>query len=220
MRRGLRLVPRWLIDSLYGSKDATPMYVYLGLLGLCWTVFALAAMGKISEFPARPGAIETFDDVRCEQFLPAPDGSATNSARETDAPCEDGLGEARDDFAQAREIADALREGTTAPSGTAAQGSPLRYWLDANVCRLDGASSFADRKGLAWQVRQGTGECGAWDSSVARFPFAVLLGVTLGLGVTVLLIFGAGIWAFVHGWRIPSTRKAYRRLFGSEHRAP
>jgi len=234
------LVPRvWrrqLIDSVYGAEDEKGLRIYLGVLWGAALLFALILAGFTPwNWPAeREGRVETLAPVSCEAILgedqaeraePASTNRSANKSG-TKAPagrtaCRQLLSDAeRAQLGRVEEtVAYLQRGGTTPPALALPSDTPLRSWVDSNICRLGGAQG-EDRGALAWHVGQGVGECGGWTRRAASFPLSVGLGWWAGMILTPLLILGLIFLLARHSLRLPATRRAYRRLYGSEHKAP
>jgi hypothetical protein len=233
------LVPRiWrrpLIDSVYGSEDEKGLRIYLGALWAATLLLALILAGITPwNWPAeRDGRVETLAPVSCESILgedqaeraDAVPAKGANKSR-TKAPggrtaCRGLLSDAeRAQLGRVEEMVAYLQRGGTTPSALAIPaGTPLRGWVDSNICRLGGAQG-EDRGALAWHVGEGVGECGGWTRRAASFPLSIGLGWWPGMILTPLLIIGLIVALSRHSLRLPSTRRAYRRLYGSEHKAP
>lgn len=236
--------PKWrraLIDSVYGAEDDRGLRIYLGalwggllLLGLILTGFTPWA------WPAeREGRVASLEQVSCEAILGDEEAAEraepkNESARSTNKAASKGRAEtrgrnacrqllsdaARSQLGRAEETVAYLQRGGATPAPLAVpSGTPLRSWIDGNICRLGGADA-GERGALAWHVWQGVGECGSWSRLVAQFPLSILLGPLLGMILTPLIILWLAFMLARHSLRLPSTRRAYRRLYGSEHKAP
>jgi hypothetical protein len=238
------LIPRkWrrtLIDSVYGSEEDRGVRIYLGVLWGSLFILSLLLTGFTPwAWPAeREGRVASLQQVTCEAILGEDEADAraepknqssrsTNKGR-TKAPptsrnnaCRQALSPAeRAQLTRAEESVAYLQRGGTTPQPLAIPSdSPLRGWIDSNICRLGGASG-RDRGALAWHVSQGIGECGGWSRTAAQLPLSIMLGPILGLILTTLIILALIFFAARHSLRLPSTRRAYRRLYGSEHKAP
>jgi hypothetical protein len=232
------LLPRvWrrpLIDSVYGAEDEKGLRIYLGVL---WGAALLAALILAGftpwNWPAeRDGRVETLAPVSCESILgeneaaepPAAKSSANKSRSKAPAgrtACRQLLSDAeRAQLGRVEETISYLqRGGATPPALAVPSGTPLRSWVDGNICRLGGAEG-EDRGALAWHVGQGVGECGGWTRRAASFPLSIGLGWWPGMILTPLIILALLFALARHSLRLPSTRRAYRRLYGSEHKAP
>ena len=232
------LLPRaWrrpLIDSVYGAEDEKGLRLYLGIL---WGAALLAALILAGftpwNWPAeREGRVETLAPVSCESILgenedaEAPAAKSSANKSRTKAPggrtaCRQLLSDAeRAQLGRVEETISYLqRGGATPPALAIPSGTPLRSWVDGNICRLGGAEG-EDRGALAWHVGQGVGECGGWTRRAAQFPLSIGLGWWPGMILTPLIILALLFGLARHSLRLPSTRRAYRRLYGSEHKAP
>lgn len=226
---------RDLIDSVYGSEERKGANIYLASLWGAGLLALLILAGFMPwSWPAeRDGRVETLAPVSCEAILGDDDEAAaaqrnqsqsTNKGR-TKAPartaCRQLLSEAeRAQLGRVEESVSYLQQGGATPPALALpDDSPLRAWTDANICRLGGAES-ADRAALAWHVGQGVGECGGWSRRAAGFPLSVWFGWWLGMLLTPLIVLALIFLLIRHTLRLPATRRAYRRLYGSEHKAP
>jgi hypothetical protein len=232
------LLPRvWrrpLIDSVYGAEDERGLRIYLGVLWAAGLLAALILAGFTPwNWPAeREGRVETLAPVSCESILgeneaaepPATNRSANKSRTKAPAgrtACRQLLSDAeRAQLGRVEETVSYLqRGGATPPALAIPSDTPLRSWVDGNICRLGGAQS-EDRGALAWHVGQGAGECGGWTRRAASFPLSIGLGWWPGMILTPLIILALLFALARHSLRLPSTRRAYRRLYGSEHKAP
>lgn len=228
---------RPLIDSVYGAEDQRGMRIYLAVLWAAALLASLILAGFTpgNWFTEREGRVETLAPATCETILgeeeaaeragPQPANRSTNKSR-TKAPagrtaCRQLLSEAeRAQLGRVEEtVAYLQRGGATPPALAIPSDAPLRSWVDSNICRLGGAEG-GDRDALAWHVGQGVGECGGWTARAAQFPLSVGLGWWPGMILTPLIIILLLFLLARHSLRLPSTRRAYRRLYGSEHKAP
>lgn len=237
------LIPRpWrrtLIDSVYGSEDERGARIYLGVLWGSLLLFSLILAGFTPwAWPAeREGRVASLEQVSCEAILGEEEaseraepknqstksnnkakGKAATSSRNA---CRQLLSDAeRAQLTRAEETVGYLQRGGTTPQPLAIPSdTPLRDWIDSRICRLSGADA-GERGALAWHVGQGIGECSAWSRMAAQFPLSILLGPILGIILTPLIILALIFFLARHSLRLPATRRAYRRLYGSEHKAP
>lgn len=228
---------RPLIDSVYGAEDEKGLRIYLGVLWALTLLTALILAGFTpgNWFTEREGRVETLEPVSCETILgeeeaaartPAPAANRSANKSRTKAPasrtaCRQLLQEGeRAQLGRVEEtVAYLQRGGATPPALAIPSNTPLRSWVDSNICRLGGVEG-RDRGALAWHVWQGTGECGGWTARAAQFPLSISLGWWLGMLLTPLIILALLFLLARHTLRLPSTRRAYRRLYGSEHKAP
>jgi len=238
------LIPRpWrrqLIDSVYGAEDDKGLRIYMGAL---WGGFALAVLILLGFTPwawpaEREGRVESLAPITCEAILgddEAAERSETNTtatnrtkakSRSTSttsarSACRAALTDAeRAQLGRTEALVAYLQRGGMAPPPLALPAdSPVRSWVDSNICRLGGAGS-GDRGALAWHVWQGAGECGGGNRLIAQMPLSILLWPLLGALLTPLLLIWLGFKLVRHTLRLPATRRAYRRLYGSEHKAP
>ncbi len=236
---GTNLLPRqWrrtLVDSVYGAEDDRGLKIYLASIwgGLLLLTLILTGFTPWAWPAEREGRVESLERVTCESILGEEEAAdriepSSNKARtKTKAPapgrnaCRQLLTDAeRAQLTRAEETVGYLQRGGTTPQMLAIPSdTPLRGWIDSNICRLGGADG-GDRGALAWHVGQGVGECGSWSRLAAQFPLSIWLGPILGMILTLLLLLGLIFLAARHSLRLPSTRRAYRRLYGSEHKAP
>jgi hypothetical protein len=233
-------VPRtWrrpLIDSVYGSEDEKGSRIYLGVLwaATLLTALILAGFTPGNWFTEREGRVESLEPISCEAILgeeeaatrtePQSKGSTNKSRSKAPAnrtACRQLLSEGeRAQLGRVEEtVAYLQRGGATPPALAIPADTQLRSWVDGNICRLGGAER-EDRGALAWHVWQGTGECGGWTARAAQFPLSIGLGWWLGMILTPLIIIALLFLLTRHTLRLPATRRAYRRLYGSEHKAP
>lgn len=229
---------RGLIDSVYGAEDKSGARIYMAVLWGGLAVLALLLTGTTPwAWPAeRDGRVESLQPVSCEAIFDADQsasavdlnrtasrngsrGSGTAGQRRTQ--CSQSLdATSRAQLLRLSQVADYLRLGGAPPPALdLPDGSALRDWSDDHICGLNGAAG-ADRGALAWHVQQGIGECGGWSRSVARLPLAIWWGPVLGVLFTPLILLALLYFLVRHTVRLPSTRRAYRRLYGSEHKAP
>jgi hypothetical protein len=238
------LLPRpWrraLIDFVYGAEDTRGLKIYLASL---WGALALLALILTGTTPwawpaVREGRVDSLQPVTCDAILGEQEAgdqrarSAETNRSSTKGSTKAGPSRSRSQCRQLLSDAERaqlgrteatvayLRQGGATPPALAIPTeTPLRDWIDTNVCGLSGASG-EDRGALAWHVEQGIGECGAWSKTVARLPLAIWWGPVLGIILTPIILFGLLFLLIRHSLRLPSTRRAYRRLYGSEHKAP
>jgi len=238
----IQLLPRvWrrpLIDSVYGAEDDRGVKIYLGLLwGAALLLALILAAFTPWNWPAeREGRVASLRPVNCEAILGedaaeaeptrntaarAANKSRSKAATPSRTACRQLLSDAeRAQLGRTEEtIAYLQRGGMTPPALGIPAGTPLRAWVDSNICRLGGADG-ADRDALAWHVGQGIGECGGWTRRAAQFPLSIWFGWWPGMILTPLLILALTFLLARHTLRLPATRRAYRRLYGSEHKAP
>lgn len=229
---------RRLVDEVYGAEDTRGLTIYLAILwgGLLLLALILTGTTPWAAPAEREGKVETMQAVTCEAILGDEDNaredSGNSSARSTNrsstkagtrarSQCRQLLSDAERAQLGRTEatIAYLQRGGVTPPALAVPDDTPLRDWIDSRICGLRGAES-EDRAALAWHVQQGIGECGGWSRTVARLPITVWWGPILGIVLTPLILLGLLFLLARHTMRIPSTRRAYRRLYGSEHKAP
>jgi hypothetical protein len=239
------LIPRpWrraIIDSVYGAEDDRGVKIYLGLLwgGLLLLSLILAGLTPWAWPAEREGRVTSLEQVSCDAILGEEEAadradSKNQSTRSTTktrgkAPAATGSRNAcrqlltdaeRSQLTRAEETVSYLQRGGGTPQPLAIpSGTPLRDWIDSRICRMSGADSD-DRGALAWHVGQGIGECGGWSRTAAQFPLSIMLGPILGIILTPLILLLLIFFAARHSLRLPATRRAYRRLYGSEHKAP
>ena len=239
------LIPRpWrrqLIDSVYGAEDDKGMRIYLGVLWGGFFLLTLILLGFTPwAWPAeREGRVESLAPITCEAILSEDEAAeraetnitttnkskaksrSTSTASSSRSACRAALTDAeRAQLGRAEAlIAYLQRGGMTPPPLALPPDSPVRDWVDSNICRLGGAGA-GDRGALAWHVWQGAGECGRGNKLIAQMPLSILLWPLLGAILTPLLLIWLGFRLVRHTLRLPATRRAYRRLYGSEHKAP
>lgn len=239
---GTSLIPRpWrrsLIDSVYGAEDDKGMRIYLGVLWGGMLLLALILLGFTPwAWPAeREGRVESLAPITCEAILgdeaeerlePATANKAKAKSRSSQpatssrSACRAALTDAeRAQLGRAEALVAYLQGGGMSPPPLALPAdTPVREWIDGKICRLGGAGA-GDRGALAWHVWQGAGECGRGSRLVSQMPLSILLGPLLGLILTPILLLWLAYRLLRHTLRLPSTRRAYRRLYGSEHKAP
>ena len=239
---GTSLIPRpWrrsLIDSVYGAEDDKGMRIYLGVLWGGMLLLALILLGFTPwAWPAeREGRVESLAPITCEAILgdeaeerlePATANKAKAKSRSSQpatssrSACRAALTDAeRAQLGRAEALVAYLQGGGMSPPPLALPAdTPVREWIDGKICRLGGAGA-GDRGALAWHVWQGAGECGRGSGLVSQMPLSILLGPLLGLILTPILLLWLAYRLLRHTLRLPSTRRAYRRLYGSEHKAP
>jgi hypothetical protein len=239
---GTSLIPRpWrrsLIDSVYGAEDDKGMRIYLGVLWGGMLLLALILLGFTPwAWPAeREGRVESLAPITCEAILgdeaeerlePATANKAKAKSRSSQpatssrSACRAALTDAeRAQLGRAEALVAYLQGGGMSPPPLALPAdTPVREWIDGKICRLGGAGA-GDRGALAWHVWQGAGECGRGSRLVSQMPLSILLGPLLGMILTPILLLWLAYRLLRHTLRLPSTRRAYRRLYGSEHKAP
>jgi len=233
-----RVWRRPLIDSVYGAEEDRGVKIYLGVLwaGALLLTMILAGFTPWNWPAEREGRVASLQPVSCEAILGEDAASeaaptrnlstkATNKSRAKGTPsrtaCRQLLSDAeRAQLGRTEEMVAYLqRGGATPPALGIPSDTPLRSWIDSKICRLGGADG-SDRDALAWHVGQGIGECGGWTGWAARFPLSIWFGWWPGMILTPLLIIALIFFLARHSLRLPSTRRAYRRLYGSEHKAP
>lgn len=228
---------RTLIDKVYGAEDNRGLRIYLGAL---WGALLLAALILTGFTPwawpaQREAQVASLAQVTCEEVRTrASDDDAdpprTNTSRSRSkatgassraTACRQALGPAElSQLGRVESLVAYLQRGGAAPPPLGLESdSRLRAWVDSRVCRLRGADG-GERGALAWHVWQGAGECGGGDRLVAQFPLTILLGPLLGMVLTPALLLWLAFQLGRHSLRLPATRRAYRRLYGSEHKAP
>ena len=210
---------------------------------MLWGGFVLAALILLGFTPwawpaEREAQVENLAPITCEAILgddEAADRAETNTTTnrskaktrtsEREASSRSACRAALTDAERAQLgrtetlVAYLQRGGVTPPPLNLEADSPVRSWVDSNICRLGGASG-GDRRALAWHVGQGAGECSGGNKLIARMPLSILLWPWLGALLTPLLLIWLGYRLVRHTLRLPATRRAYRRLYGSEHKAP
>lgn len=224
---------RRLIDAVYGAEEDRGANIYLASI---WGIGLLACLIFAGftpwNWPAeREGRVESLAPVSCEAILGEDDeeqAAARNQSATKARPkagarnsCRQLLSEAeRSQLGRVEATVAYLQRGGPAPAALALpEDGVLRGWVNSNICRLGGADG-ADRGALAWHVGQGIGECGGWAKQAAGFPLSTGLGWWAGMLLTPLLILILLFFLTRHSLRLPATRREYRRLFGSEHKAP
>ena len=237
----INLLPRpWrksLIDAVYGAEDERSANIYLASLwGAALLLFLILGGFTPLNWPAeRDGRVETMAPVSCEAILgedeaqdePETESSSASSnksrakASGSRTACRQLLSEAeRAQLGRVEAtVAYLQRGGATPPALGIPDDTPLRAWVDSNICRMGGAEG-EDRGALAWHVGEGIGECGGWTQRSSQFPLSIWIGWWPGMLLTPLIILALVFFLALHSLRLPSTRRAYRRLYGSEHKAP
>ena len=236
------IIQQWrrrLIDEVYGAEDTRGLKIYLGVLWGGWLLLALILTGTTPwAAPAeREGKVETMQAVTCDAILDdesseraetgnestrsTTNRSSTKAGTRARSQCRQLLSDAeRAQLGRTEATIGYLqRGGVTPPALAVPDDTPLRDWIDSRICGLRGADG-EDRAALAWHVQQGIGECGGWSRTVARLPITIWWGPILGMVLSPLILLGLLFLLARHTLRIPSTRRAYRRLYGSEHKAP
>ena len=229
LRRRLRIV----IDSVYGAKEWRGAYIYLASIWAPALLLFLILSGCTPwNWPTeRDGRVPSLAPASCETMLDgderiaAPGPSATTNKAQNKAAtgrtaCRRLLSEAEQGQLDRVEATVSYLQlgGATPPALSLPDDSPLRSWVNGNICRLGGADG-GERGELAWHVGQGVGECGGWTRTAAQFPLSVWFGWWPGMLLTPLLFLALFFFLGRHSLRLRSTRRAYRRLFGSEHKA-
>ncbi len=238
------LIPRpWrrqLIDSVYGAEDDKGLRIYVGVLWGGFFLLTLILLGFTPwAWPAeREGRVESLTPITCEAILgddqAAEPREANISSSRSKAKSRSAERETSSRSACRATLTDAERAqlgrtealvaylqrgGVTPPPLNLEADSPVRSWVDSSICRLGGAGG-GDRRALAWHVSNGAGECSGGNKMIARMPLSILLWPWLGALLTPLLLLWLGYRLVRHTMRLPATRRAYRRLYGSEHKAP
>jgi hypothetical protein len=223
---------RVIIDSVYGSKDLRGTYIYLASLWLPALLLFFLLWGVTPwNWPAeRDGRVPSLAPVNCESLLdgetlPSPQTNRnTTSAKGKEAgprtACRRLLSPAtREQLDRIEGTIAYLQQGGATPAAlNLPTDSPLRSWVNGNICRLGGATS-GERGELAWHVNEGVGECGTITRRAAQFPLSIWFGWWPGVVLTPLILLLLFFFLARHSLRLRSTRRAYRRLFGSEHKA-
>lgn len=203
---GIKTARRWIVDSLLMRADARPetaLAVGGGVVGLVLAAVLFGAFsgggvqGPIEFERATPGkgadrsAPAAFLDVtdRPSPLELQPLLSAMNTGRDFAAP---------DDLFKSEEA---------------------RTWLDENVCAVSARRTRDERRALVYYIRNEADLCTGIGRAMMLAPMAPAL-TPIGAAVLSLAILGAfTIWVWKNALFLRRTRRAYRRLYVSEHRA-
>lgn len=95
----------------------------------------------------------------------------------------------------------------------------VRTWLDHNVCAVTARRSGEERQALVYYLRNEAELCTGVGKAMMLSPMAPAL-TPIGAAVLSLAVLGAfAIWAWKNALFLRRVRRAYRRLYVSEHRA-
>lgn len=203
---GIRAARRWIVDSLLMRADARPetaLAVGGGVVGLVLAAVLFGAFsgggvqGPVSFERATPG--KGSDRSTPAAFLDVTDRpsplelqpllSAMNTGREFAAP---------DDLFK---------------------GEEARTWLDENVCAVTARRTGEERQALVYYLRNEADLCTGVGKAMMLAPMAPAL-TPIGAAILSLAILGAfTVWVWKNVLFLRRTRRAYRRLYVSEHRA-
>lgn len=238
-----RLLPgsvrRKLVDAVYGSDGAQNLIVYAAGLWVAFLILALLLLGRTPwNAPAQADtAVPSLPYLTCSTLgIEEGDGPATSNRssarRAASTPSGDNVsncpGLAAADVQDLRSVArlaarirngvadNATSDATATDLDIASEGA-ARQWVNRYVCHLGGATGET-RGALAWFVWQGYGRCSTADRNIAAMPLTIWLGPIVGMLLTALILFASFFVLLRHSLRLPSTWRAYRRLYGSEHR--
>lgn len=92
-----------------------------------------------------------------------------------------------------------------------------RDWIDDQVCRR-WFWSAAERQARAWRMAQKPGLWNAWDTAFGSAPLNVAWTPLAGVPLTLLILALLAAPLALLLWWLPRVRKAYRRLYVSDHR--
>lgn len=226
IRRRMRII----IDAVYGAKEWRGAYIYLACLWVPALILLLLLTGLTPwSWPAvRESRVASLAPVSCEWLLEESAASSLDLTGQNQAAtatgarsgCRRQLGQAtREQLDRVEGTIAFLQQGGPTPAAlNLPDDAPLRSWVNGNICRLGGADA-ADRGALAWQVNAGVGECGDFTRRAANFPLSIWTGWWPGTLLTPFILLILFFFLLRHTLRLRSTRRAYRRLFGSEHKA-
>jgi len=101
--------------------------------------------------------------------------------------------------------------------GLSAVDAPTRAWIDREVCKK-GFARRIEREVRAWRMDQNPTLCGAFDTLMGQAPLNVALGPWLGMTLAAIILLGLTLPLLALLLWLPRVRKAYRRLYVSDHR--
>lgn len=203
---GLRRARRWIVDSLLMRADARPetaLAVGGGAVGLVLAALLFGAFSGggvqgpvgFERAPLARGEDRStpaaFIDVtdRASPLELQPLLSAMNTGREFAAP---------DDLFKSEDV---------------------RSWLDRNVCAVSARRSHDERLALVYYIRNEADLCTGIGKAMMLAPMAPVLS-PIGSAILSLAILGVfTVWVWKNALFLRRVRRAYRRLYVSEHRA-
>ncbi|CAN5331625.1 hypothetical protein BH10PSE1_BH10PSE1_19150 [soil metagenome] len=203
---GLTNARRWVVDVLLMRADARPEMAFAAIGAVVWLLLAIVLFGGFSGGGMQgPVEFERAEPARGADKL-APD--AFLDASDQPSPIE------------LQSLLSAMNTGRdfAAPDGLFEIGA-VRTWLDENVCAASARRSHDERLALVYYIRNEADLCAGFGKAMILAPMAPTL-TPIGsaiLSFALLAVFAFGVWRGARFLR--RVRRAYRRLYVSEHRA-
>ena len=197
---------RWLIDTVLMRADARPEMGAAALGAVLVLVFAAILFGA---FPGE-GAQGPVDFERAEAGRGADRLAPRAFLDASDAPSPAVL----------QPVLSAINTGRdfAAPEGLF-RTSEAREWLDENLCAVTARRTGDERRALVWYLREHADLCRGAGRAMILAPMAVTL-TPIGSAILSLALLAGLTGVVVGGARfLRRVRRAYRRLYVSEHRA-
>jgi hypothetical protein len=216
----LKRARKGLIDVALMRADARPEMVLAGVGVLIGLILALILFGAFPSEGVRgpisfltqldPGAVveEEVDTTAKSSKIPssAPPSPTVYIARSGDAAPQELYG-----LIRAMEKGEPLGEVAIAPSN--------REWVNKAVCSANLKRTPDERLALVYYVRNHADLCHGLDRGLILSPLTPGLTALGALFVSVLLLVGVGVGTIFAARFLRRVRRAYRRLYVSEHRA-
>ena len=203
---GLKTARRFIVDTLLMRADARPETVLAVGGGVVGLVLAAALFGAFSS----DGLQGPIDFERAAPGRGADRSSPAAFLDVTDRPSPLAL----------QPLLSAMNTGRdfAAPEGLF-EDEAARTWLDHNVCAVSARRTSDERKALVYYLRNEADLCTGVGEAMMRAPMAPAL-TPIGAAILSLAILGAfTIWVWKKVFFLRRVRRAYRRLYVSEHRA-
>lgn len=203
---GLKTARRWIVDSLLMRADARPETVLAVGGGVVGLVLAAALFGAFSGGGVQgPVSFERAPLARGEdRSTPAAFIDVTDKA----SPLE------------LQPLLSAMNTGREfAAPDDLFKSEDARAWLDQNVCAASARRSHDERLALVYYIRNEADLCTGIGKAMILAPMAPLLS-PIGAAILSLAILGVfTFWVWKNALFLRRVRRAYRRLYVSEHRA-
>lgn len=203
---GLKTARRWIVDTLLMRADARPEMALAGGGAVVGLLLAVVLFGGFSG-----GGVQ--GPVAFERADPAEDADRSAPAAFLDASD-------RPSPVELQSLLSAMNTGRdfAAPEGLFEENE-VRTWLDENVCAAAARRTHDERSALVYYIRNEADLCAGFGKAMILAPMAPVL-TPIGsaiLSFALLAVFAAGVWRGARFLR--RVRRAYRRLYVSEHRA-